>query len=114
MGEHVLKGTAYPNDADLFEWNESEHPVEPESIDRGGNCFGDARRQAILRDAPMEIGVDRAHGLDQRGVLSEGCKYRGGTAAQLLRRNLASERQWSKSARAMRPGPSGVRSYASV
>jgi len=37
-----------------------------------------------LRDAPVEVGVDRAHGLDQRGILSERCKYRGGTAPQFL------------------------------
>ena len=85
MRKHVLKGAAYPNDADLFEWNESQYPIEPESINRGGNRFGDARRQTILRDAPMKVGVDRAHGLDQGGVLSEGRKYRGGTSAQLLR-----------------------------
>jgi hypothetical protein len=85
VGKHVLECAAHSNNAVLFEWNDSQHPVEPESIDRGGNRFTNARRQPILRDAPVEVGVDRAHGLDQRGILSKRREYRRGTAAQFFR-----------------------------
>src|SRR5262245_30525187 len=65
------RGAAYPNDAGLLEWNNPQHPIEPESVNRSGNRFADARRKPVLRDAPMQISVDRTHGLDQRRVLGE-------------------------------------------